>query len=114
MQVAYDRVDGPVMRDDKGVAGHLDKACLSQHPLVMIWPAARLVLGSNVAVCHLMARPAADGLRDQALPRSRAAPETIAAQDGHAAARLQPLQGVLGHQRLIEAVERFPDGDQGT
>ena len=80
----------------------------------MVGAAPRLWLRSNGTVCGMVARPAADGLRDQALPRCRAAPETIAAQDGHAAARLQSLQGALGHQRLIEAVERFPDGDQGT
>src|SRR5436305_14970058 len=78
IQVADDRVDGPVMRFDKGVAGHICKACFSQYPLVMVGAAARLWLRGNGAVCGSAARPAADDLRDQALPRFRAARDAIA------------------------------------
>src|SRR2546426_1147401 len=101
------------MRCDKGVAGHLYKSCCPQHPLVMVGAAARLWLCRHVAVCGIVACPVSDGIPDPALPRVPAPPEAIASQDGYAASRLQPLQGVLGHTLLIEAVERFPDGDQG-
>src|SRR5215831_54370 len=96
---------------DKGVAGHLDKSCCPQHHCVMVWAAARLWRCSTGAVCGMVACPMSDDVRDKALPRFRAAHEAIASQDGHAASRLQPLQGVLGHTRLIESVERFPNGD---
>src|SRR4030095_8646846 len=87
IQVAYDRVNGPVMRRDKRVAGHLDKSCCPQHPRVLVGGAARLWLCRHVAVCGIVACPVSDDLRDQALPRLPTAREAIASQDGYAASR---------------------------
>jgi hypothetical protein len=80
----------------------------------MVWAATRLALGRNGAVRSSAARLLSDDLHHKALPRFLATGDAIASHEGHTAARLQPLQGVRGHTLLIEAVERFPDGDQGT
>ncbi len=97
---------------DKLVAGNSFKSGVPQYQLVMRWAAARLWLLRTAAAWPNAARPSSDDVGDKALPRFLALHHPVASQVGQTAPWLQPLQRLFGHELLIEAVKRFPDGDQ--